>query len=235
MKNIAAVLVCILYLAGCAAAGKYTGMTGQHDKSIKSFSMKYLLYVPEDYKPDKSIPAVLFLHGSGERGTDINKVKAHGLPKLVDQGSNFPFIIISPQCPPDQRWNIDSLEVIMKAVTDSFNIDKKRIYLTGLSMGGFGSWAYSIAFPEKFAAVVPVCGGGDSAKVCRIRNIPVWVFHGAQDKVVPLQSSVAMVNALKECGGNVKLTVYPEAGHDSWTETYNNPELFKWLLAQRKQ
>lgn len=229
------IIFSILYLAGCAASGKYTGMTGQHPKTAKSISMQYLLYVPEDYSPDKKIPLIMFLHGAGERGNDINKVKVHGLPKLVSEGKKFPFIIISPQCPLDQRWDVQKLKTIMDEVIDSFNIDHSRIYLTGLSMGGFGTWAYAIAYPDKFAAIAPVCGGGDTTLVCKIKHLPVWVFHGDKDDVVPIRNSKVLVDALKKCGGNVRFTVYPGVGHDSWTDTYNNPELYKWLLAHKRK
>ncbi|MGB9597984.1 MAG: prolyl oligopeptidase family serine peptidase, partial [Candidatus Poribacteria bacterium] len=126
------------------------------------------------------------------------------------------------------------LNALLNDIIRKYSVDKNRIYLTGLSMGGFATWSFAIAHPERFAAIVPICGGGDPEKVSAIKDIPVWVFHGAKDNVVKLEQSERMVNALKQVGGNVKFTVYPDAEHDSWTATYDNPELYEWLLQQSK-
>ncbi len=114
-------------------------------------------------------------------------------------------------------------------------MDTERIYLTGLSMGGYGTWALAAKYPERFAAIVPICGGGKRFMARSLKDIPVWAFHGAKDNVVPLKESVKMVNAVKALGGNARLTVYPDAGHDSWTETYRNKELYSWFLGHRKK
>lgn len=119
---------------------------------------------------------------------------------------------------------------LLDEVTAAYRADTDRIYVTGLSMGGFGTWSLGIAYPDRFAALAPICGGNNPQQVSLLKQVPVWVFHGAKDTVVPLSQSEAMVEALREAGGDVKLTVYPEAGHDSWTETYNNDELYEWLL-----
>ncbi|KAA3609676.1 MAG: phospholipase [Calditrichaeota bacterium] len=195
--------------------------------------MKYLIYLPSDYDEKvKQWPLMLFLHGAGERGEDINKVKVHGPPKLVENGENFPFIVISPQCPKEQWWPSLTAELmrLIDEISQNYAVDEKRIYLTGLSMGGYGTWALAGEFPDKFAAIAPVCGGGTPYFARKMRHIPAWVFHGAQDQVVPLKNSEEMVLALRKAGGEVKFTVYPEAGHDSWTETYNNPEFYEWFL-----
>jgi predicted peptidase len=113
-------------------------------------------------------------------------------------------------------------------------VDPDRVYLTGLSMGGYGTWSLAAAHPERFAAIVPICGGGNPADAAKLASLPVWVFHGAKDPTVPLERSKEMVEAIKSAGGNPRFTIYPEAGHDSWTETYNNPELYQWLLEQKK-
>ncbi|HCY78001.1 MAG TPA: phospholipase [Ignavibacteriales bacterium] len=198
-----------------------------------TFSANYLLYLPTDYKDaDRDFPLVLFLHGSGERGTDIEKVKIHGLPKLINQGKDFPFIVVSPQCPDDIFWNVDILNALLDEIVAKYRVDTNRIYVTGLSMGGHGTWELALRQPNRFAAIAPVCGWADTSKACSIAHIPTWVFHGAKDAVVPVKAAEDMVDALKNCGSNVKLTIYPEANHDSWTETYNNEELYKWLLEQ---
>ncbi len=196
--------------------------------------LKYLLYLPPGYQDsDQKWPLVLFLHGAGETGSDLAKVKVHGIPKVVEAKKDFPFVAVSPQAPV-RGWNVDTLNSLLDEIISQHRIDPDRVYLTGLSMGGFGTWALAAAHPEKFAAIVPICGGGNPADAPRLKNLPTWVFHGAKDGTVPLRQSEVMVNALKEAGGNVKFTVYPEAQHDSWTETYNNPELYKWLLAQKR-
>lgn len=199
-------------------------------------SYNYLLYLPDNYDKMKSQwPLLIFLHGAGERGKDLEKVKLHGPPKLIESGTSFPFIVLSPQCPEGTWWEVDRLIQLFETIIQKYYIDHERIYLTGLSMGGFGTWAWAIEQPETFAAIAPICGGGDTSRVCVLKDLPVWVFHGRKDKVVPVERSESMVKALKECDGKVKLTIYPEATHDSWTETYNNPELYKWFLKHRKK
>lgn len=204
------------------------------EKEIRlTLPANYLLYLPKDYdESQKNFPLVLFLHGIGERGTDIEKVKTHGLPKLINQGKDFPFIVVSPQCPDDIFWNVDILIALLDEVVAKYRVDTNRIYVTGLSMGGHGTWELALRQPNRFAAIAPVCGWADTSKASSIANLPIWVFHGAKDVVVPIGASEQMVEKLKSCGSNVKFTVYPEANHDSWTETYNNEELYKWLLEQ---
>lgn len=202
----------------------------------KTVTINYLLYLPPDYDDagDKRWPVMLFLHGAGERGDDLEKVRAHGPPKLVAEGRDFPFIIVSPQCPQDIWWDLVALDVLLYEVIEKHIVDEDRIYVTGLSMGGFGTWNLALTSPHRFAAIAPVCGGGNPHRISLIKHLPVWVFHGAKDSVVPVQKSEEMVEALKACGGDVRFTVYPEADHDSWTATYNNPELYEWLLQHRR-
>lgn len=205
---------------------------------VKAIRLAYLLGLPDDYEThaDGHFPLVLFLHGSGERGSDIEKVKTHGLPKHLAAGETFPFITLSPQCPEGSRWifELDALAALLDEITARYRVDRQRIYLTGLSMGGFGAWELATQNPQRFAALVPVCGWGDADRVCAIKHLPVWVFHGDNDTVVPVSQSQQMVDALTQCGGNVKFTIYPDTDHDSWSATYANPELYTWMLAQRK-
>jgi predicted peptidase len=197
--------------------------------------LDYSLYLPQGYeKEGKAWPLVLFLHGAGESGQDLNKVKVHGPPKLVEAGKEFPFIVVSPQAP-RMGWDVNTLNALLDDILSNYRVDRDRIYVTGLSMGGFGTWALAAAYPERFAALVPICGGGNTADAKKLVNIPIWVFHGAKDNVVPPSRSESMVNALKEAGAkNLKFTLYPNANHDSWTETYNNPEMWNWLLQQKR-
>ena len=202
----------------------------------KEVSCRYLLYLPPAYDTSRAAwPLVLFLHGAGERGTDLDQVKAHGLPRLLAAGKEFPFVAVSPQWPDeDSGWDTDVLSALLDEIEERWRIDPDRVYVTGLSMGGSGTWALATAEPDRFAAIAPICGRGRPRKAERIAHIPVWVFHGAKDEVVEIEASREMVDALEACGSNVRFTIYPEAGHDSWTETYGNPAFYEWLLAQRR-
>jgi len=198
--------------------------------------LKYLLFVPEAYRPDAkdSWPLLLFLHGAGERGDNLELVRVHGPPKIVQTKPGFPFILVSPQCPVGEWWSPWLVRDLLDEVCSRYRVDRARMYVTGLSMGGYGTWDVITEFPGLFAAAVPICGGGDPASAAAIGSVPVWAFHGGKDSVVPLRESEDMVKALQALGSPAKLTVYPNADHDSWTETYNNPELYTWLLAQRR-
>jgi predicted peptidase len=233
----------LLFLIGCTRTNSSSALPpGQHpqtfeDATNKALRCQYLLFLPQGYQEkQKYWPTVLFLHGVGERGSDLNLVKKHSLPKIVEQQKNFPFIVISPQCPEDGWWTkeIDILKSLLDDVVARYNVDTQRIYLTGLSMGGFGTWALAAEYPEFFAAIAPICGGGDPSMADKLKDVPVWAFHGAKDKIVPVKKSQELVNAIKARGGNARLTVYPDADHDSWTATYDNSELYDWFLKHRK-
>lgn len=213
-------------------------------RSVKALELNYLLFFPRGYKEDKTRkwPLLLFLHGAGERGTNLASVTVHGPPKMVKDRPDFPFILVSPQCPADQTWSDETLLALLDEVTKEHRVDASRIYLTGLSMGGYGTWSLGLKHPERFAAIAPICGGGDilpvllppAGKQSAIKQLPVWVFHGAKDLLVPLNESERMVAALKHAGNEtVKFTIYPEAGHDSWTEAYNHQELYDWMLQHK--
>jgi len=196
--------------------------------------MSYLLALPKGNGRAGRWPLVLFLHGAGERGRDLELVKKYGPPKLVAQGRDFPFILVSPQCPSEQWWRTDVLNALLDEVIARHEVDEDRVYVTGLSMGGFGTWSLAIETPERFAAVAPICGGGFPYLAFRMKKVPVWAFHGADDEVVPLYESERMVTAVNEAGGRARLTVYPDVGHDAWTQTYENPALYDWLLSHRR-
>lgn len=212
----------------------------------RTMTAEYLLYLPKDYngRSRRRWPLILFLHGAGERGRDIAKVAAHGPPKLAKQGKDFPFIIVSPQCPANDRWDNDLLLGLLDDIEEKYRVDPSRVYLTGLSMGGYGTWSLGLTHPDRFAAIAPICGGGDPVvllladpkKAEVTRTLGVWAFHGGKDPVVHLEESQRMVEALKRAGcKDVELTVYPEAQHDSWTETYDNPKLYDWFLAHQRK
>lgn len=206
----------------------------------------YLLFLPETYSPSprsKRWPLILFLHGAGERGSDIWRVAVHGPPKIVKDKPGFPFIVVSPQCPEGESWSDEVLINLLEEIIEKYRVDTTRVYLTGLSMGGYGTWNLGLAYPEKFAAIAPICGGGEPINAVlagrkrakALKSLGVWAFHGRRDPVVPLGESERMVAAVKHAGcTDVKLTIYPEAEHDSWTQTYQNPALYAWFLEHQR-
>jgi predicted peptidase len=196
--------------------------------------MGYLLYLPPDYDQHDSWPLLLFLHGSGQRGSDLELVKKHGPPKLIAAGKDFPCMVVSPQCPPDKSWEPMELIALLDEISRKYKVDNDRIYVTGASMGGFGTWRLASYAAERFAAIAPICGGGETGWTKLLVHLPAWAFHGAKDPSVSLERSQMMVDALKKNGGDARLTVYPDAGHDAWTATYDNPEFYEWLLAQKR-
>jgi len=197
----------------------------------QTLQAKYLIYLPKGY--DASVeryPLLYFLHGAGEHCDNLDLVKKHGPMKHLATRDDSPFIILVPQCPAEQWWSIDVLLALLDEVIERYAVDTNRVYLTGLSMGGFGTWMLACEAPEHFAAAIPICGGGNRWMASRMKDVPTWAFHGAKDRVVPLRGSREMVQALKKSGGHVRLTIYPDADHDSWTQTYNNPAIYDWLL-----
>jgi len=214
----------------------------------------YRLLKPTQYDSQVKYPLVLFLHGAGERGDDNIRQLVHGMNDFASDETmaKYPCFVVAPQCPKEQKWvdvnwsatghamparAADPLRLTMEAIAaleKQFSIDPARIYVTGLSMGGYGSWDAIARYPDRFAAAAPICGGGDPAQAGRFAQLPVWAFHGGKDGVVKPQRSREMVEAIKAAGGTPKYTEYPDAGHDSWTATYKDPEFFAWLFAQRR-
>lgn len=212
--------------------------SGTFEREIrKRVGLQYLLFLPQEYgrEADRRWPLILFLHGIGERGSDLETVKRHGLPKLLEERPDFPFVVVSPQCPAEGLWDVEALDALLDELLGSLAVDPDRVYLTGLSMGGYGTFALGLASWQRFAAIAPVCGGGMPLLVRpEHRSISAWVFHGAKDPVVPPSESERMVAALRGVGAEVEFTLYPDAGHDAWTETYSNPELYRWFLRHRR-
>ncbi|MCE5187018.1 MAG: prolyl oligopeptidase family serine peptidase [Planctomycetaceae bacterium] len=241
LKTTMLLIAAVSWLGGCGgsrarmpvAPGEQKGMTMSRKVDVK---LNYLLYLPKDYSEKKAWPLMVFLHGAGERGSNLEQLKLHGPPKLIAEGQDFEFIVVSPQCPADKWWvGMDSYIIALVDETmEKYNVDKDRVYLTGLSMGGYGTWNIGANYPERFAALAPICGGSKSLVAAKLKNIPIWAFHGEKDNVVPVSESVQIVDAVNAAGGNAKLTLYPEAGHDSWTQTYANPELYTWLLSHSR-
>lgn len=221
---LAASLSTVSVLAGDQKPGRY-----EAEITVK-VRLDHLLYVPE-HDTGAKLPLLVFLHGAGERGDDLERVKKHGPPKLIEGGRDFPFIVLSPLCERGRWWRADAVIQLVDHIVATQPVDPDRVYLTGLSMGGFGTFDLATKYPDRFAAVAPICGGGEPATAAAMAPVPTWVFHGAKDRVVELAASERMVEALKAVGGDVRFTVYPEAGHDSWTESYANEELYAWFLS----
>lgn len=221
------------------AAGKEVGLTFQSPTDTTQ-KLNFLLFLPNDYGQDeKKWPLLIFLHGAGECGDNLDLVKIHGPPKLVEQRpGDFPFIVASPQVtkfdgPLVERWETRQLSQFLDHLQATFAVDTDRVYLTGLSMGGFGTFRWAAHEPQRFAAIVPICGGGWQHYGKYLKDIPTWIFHGDRDDGVPLMFSQVMAEAIRKEGGEPKLTIYEGVGHDSWTATYNNPEVYRWLLSHK--
>ena len=205
----------------------------------KRINFEYLMYLPDDYyNEEKKYPLMLFLHGAGERGDNVDLIKKHGIPKRIEEGENFPFITIAPQCRDGIWWsNTESINILKKLMQHlilDLKVDKKRVYGTGLSMGGFGIFELALSAPSLFTALVPVCGGTITNDLQNLEKTPIWMFHGEEDDVIPKESSLLIYKYLKEKNKNILLTIYPNTMHDSWTETYENKEIYDWLLSFKK-
>ena len=239
-KTILALVALCLLLTGARPAWARDEPTGFLDKTVKTSAgtYPYVVYVPRDYSKAKKWPVILFLHGAGERGTDGLKQSQVGIGGAIrTDPARFPAIVVMPQCLPEKRWADDMADYALKALDQTlkkYSVDKTRLYLTGLSMGGYGSWWIGTRHPEMFAAIVPICGGGDAKTVAILRDEPLWVFHGGDDPVVPVARAQEMVDALKAAGSSVKLTIYPGVGHNSWDRAYGEKELTDWLFAQHR-
>jgi len=201
------------------------------------FAIDYLLYLPPEYDASAKWPLVVFLHGAGDRGEDLEQVRRTTLPRMVehDNRRQWGFVLLSPHCPRDSCWQPEQVVELIKHVSSRLSIDRDRVYLTGYSMGGYGTWATACHDPNRFAAIAPVSGGGDVQQAERLKELPIWAFHGDKDNVVPIEPDRAMVDAVQKSGGNVKFTVYPGAGHGICDMTYQDGQLFEWLLAQRRK
>ena len=206
---------------------------------VLKVQIDYLLHLPAGYEedPQKKWPLVLFLHGAGERGSRVEAVKANGPPRMIEQGHDFPAIVVSPQCPADSWWtdHLLPLKALLDQVAADHRVDPERIYITGLSMGGYGALALAADDPERFAGVVAICGGGSPVIARRLRAKPVWLFHGDADRIVPVSQTRDMAAWLERAGNErLKVTIYEGVDHDSWTPAYADAEMWEWLFSQKR-
>ncbi len=214
------------------------GKQVEQELKVNGKTIPYLLYFPKDYDTKEGKrPLMLFLHGRGESSGPLSMVKKWGPPRLIERGENFPYIIASPQCPRAESWAQPSQQALLVALLDHLGktckVDEDRVYLTGLSMGGYGSWRLAADHPERFAAVVPICGAGKPEDAEKLKYLPIWAWHGAADPTVPVQRSIEMVEAIKKAGSTViRFTPLEHIGHNSWEAAYASPDLYQWLDKQ---
>ena len=226
-----------LGLARAAGARSHGFLTCTH-RNLYGKEAKYVLFVPHAYRGDKPYPLILFLHGLGESGTDGWRPTQVGLgPAIRQREASFPFLVIFPQSQ-KRTWLANSADAaralaIVAEVEKEYNIDRRRVVLTGISMGGFGTWSLAAKYPERWAAIVPICGGGDPKEAGQIKDIPCWCFHGGLDPIVVPHQSRRMMKALWAAGGHPNYTEYARVGHDSWDKAYATPDLYEWMLQAR--
>ena len=252
MKKLCAAMLSLC--VGCAFAQSIQELTTAETFKGENGELLYRQYLKEGETPETKIPLVLFLHGAGERGNDNAAQLKHGVIPLVmySRRKGFPMLLLAPQCPQNQMWvntpwgarrhampgPSSNMSLVLKLIAEkrkSLPIDPDRIYVTGISMGGYGTWDIIQREPQLFAAAIPICGGGDTALAPKIRDIPIWAFHGDADGAVPVSRSRSMVAALWACDGKIRYREYPGMNHDVWTRTYNDPMVLDWFFRQRKQ
>ena len=231
-------MIAMLIAAVVAAAAPPPSLAeGQHPHApLAAGGYAFQLHLPPGAaaKTSGRYPLMIFLHGSGERGSNLDQVKVHGPPKIADRDANFPFLLVSPQLPTEEDWDLDKLRAILAWALKALPADPDRVVLTGLSRGGHATWRWGAADPQRFAAIAPVAGTGEPTVACALKSTPTWAFHGDRDDVVPPEGSFAMVRAIRACGGDPRLTIYPDLGHNSWDPAYDDSALYLWLLEQRR-
>lgn len=239
LQRFALALVFTVLATSSAAAQTKTGLLDKSHKNADGTESPYVVFVPANYDGKTEVPVILFLHGSGETKGGTKKPVEVGLPPAVKKEKDFAAIVVIPQSE-KRGWGATGEDgkralAILDTVQKEYKTDSKRVYLTGLSMGGYGTWSMVAAHPEKWAAIVPVCGGGDPTVAAKFKDVPCWCFHGDKDTAVNVQKSRDMIEALKKAGGTPKYTEYPGVGHNSWDAAYADKEMWKWLFEQKKK
>ncbi len=245
-RQLVAGLTIVLVLGGCVTK-RMTSMTAFRAGIATGFINKvvlvndkpypYVVYVPRDYDPERAWPLIVFLHGAGERGHDGLHQTDVGLGHAIRRNPEwFPCLVLMPQCPPKVWWDAvaDSVERSLLQTCQEYNVGRSRIYLTGLSMGGYATWQYGGKRPDLFAALMPICGGGNVDNAPALAKLPIWAFHGANDDVIDPEESRKMVEAVQQAGGKVKYTEFEDTGHNAWDKAYGDAKHIKWLLKQHR-
>lgn len=226
------IILFFLFTVVCFAQNETTGVFNSQINT--QFELSYILNKPNNFKDN--MPLIVFLHGSGEKGDDLQKIKAHGPLKYLES-NQLDCFVLAPQCPENKYWDSDQLYLLINKIVAENKIDPRRIYLTGLSMGAWGCWNLAYRHPELFAALVPIAGYVDRIPMvegCKISSIPTRIYHGLLDDVVDVKYSIAIYKKLRTCNKDIELQIFDDAFHDSWTQVYNNPNIYKWMLEQRK-
>ena len=228
----------LLLITSCAAQSTSQLIDASMETVVKE-KLDYYLYFPQDYDvdPEEKFPLLLFLHGGGEAGDSLVAVKRNGPPKMIVDGKQFPFLILAPQNPHRMKWwNTEALVQLLDTIIANNRIDKKRIYLTGLSRGGGAAWELAVQYPKKFAALAVVCGMAPLPYAAWLdKDMPIWVFHGVEDKSIPISESDNMVARLLSMGYDVKFTRYPGVGHNAWGRAYHTEALYEWFMEQERK
>jgi len=223
-------------IACSAAAPRVPSPAARRQSEETGAGQRYLLHLPAAYDDRPAWPLILFLHGAGERGDDLTLVLREGLPHLLETLPDFPFIVVSPQETHARRWTPDGLAALLDDVADTYRVDRGLVYVSGLSSGATAALELAIHHPDRIAAVAPVAFTAIPTDLCRMKDVPSWIFHNAGDERVPEGRAKKLAAELKACGGSgdVKLTIFPVEGHDAWTEAYRTHELYEWLIRQRR-
>jgi predicted peptidase len=232
-----ALWICLLFVPGIICCSQKRGEE-VHFKSAayQNAELRFLLYDIKDHVPDKAYPLMVYLHGSNATGENLSMVKTDGIPKIIEDGKELPFVVIAPQLPSGMagRWPPEFVNEFITYARENYGIDSHRICVTGVSMGGSGVWDYTSTYPTQVACAVPMSCWGDAKIICNMKAVPTWAFHGIDDPVVSINSSRNLTNTLRECGGQVTLTELPDAGHDAWKKAYVYPGLFEWISSQSR-
>lgn len=230
-----ALLVGIAALAvGCAATSPIARGSAGRQTAHESAGLRYLLHLPASYESRADWPLILFLHGGGERGRDLDLVKREGLPRMLETLPDFPFVVVSPQEEKRNTWRPEQLAALLDEVLRTARVDPARVYLTGLSSGAVAALELAIRYPERIAAVIPISAHIIPDGLCRMKDVPAWVFHSAGDERIPFGRAEKLARALEACGGEVSLTIYEKKDHDAWTDAYATPSLWDWLGQRRR-
>ena len=208
------------------------GCKSPPDPILTILAYQYITLLPDDYEQQASCPLIFFLHGRGGGDADVENFRLWGIGEYAEQHEDFPFIVVAPQT--SGEWYVEPLDDILNEVIAEYKVDEDRIYVTGLSLGGYGTFLLSFAYPDRFAAIASVAGWGIPEEACKIADLPVWFFHDEGDPVVPFDWAQEMADSLVACGTDVRFTVYEDSTHDAWTEAYSNPELYDWFLSHER-